>query len=61
MNSVNNISIKSSFTQLSIDIFVFKMAKLSDVLIYHEVKHIHISVFIKDTHLKFSLPILDIG
>ena len=67
MNCVYDISMESQLTNLFIDIFVFKMTKLRDVQICHEVKkpYLHytflklkISAIIKDPHLKFYYPFL---
>ena len=66
MNYVYNVPIKS---QLSTDIFDFKIAKLRAVKICYEVKNsniqhtflnANISAIIKDLHLKFSVIVLDI-
>ena len=67
-NYVYGIAIKSQFTQLSIDIFLFEMAKLRAVYISPEVKNsyfhstflkLKISAFMKDPTLKLLLPIPD--
>ena len=61
LNYVYYISIKNQLTNLSIDIYVFKMSKLSAVYICHEVKNsyfhynsfkLKISAILKDPHLK---------
>ena len=63
MNSSYKESINKQQLQLPIDIFGFKMAKLSALNICLKVKilnfphNLKISAIIKDTHLKFAVPV----
>ena len=68
MNCKFDISMESQLTNLFIDIFVFKMTKLSAVKICHEVKNpylhynlfkLKISAIIKDPHMTLLWSILD--